>query len=236
MDPAPAPVHDADSPRLRRPGARPRTQIERRTEAEARLLLAAREIVSRKGWVGMTLAEIGQAAGYSRGLAAHHFGSKPELLRALASYINDNFMHELAAAHKWRDGLDALLGFIQTYLGRKDPRWINTRALLVLMAEAMTDDSETGEVLAYYNQNVLDFLKRHFQAGIDAGEIRPDVDPAAAGTLILGSLRGLMLQKLLKNSAVDLAVVRAQLLTMVVRSFARRPATWVARITVESAE
>jgi AcrR family transcriptional regulator len=215
---------------------RPRTQVERRTEAEARLLTAAREVVSRKGWVGMTLAEVGQAAGYSRGLAAHHFGSKPKLLRALATHINDNFMHELAAAHQWQDGLDALLGFVQTYLGRKDPRWTNTRALLLLMAEALTDDSETSAVLALYNQNVLSFLTRHFESGIAAGEIRADVDPSAAGSLIVGALRGLMLQKLLKNAAVDLTAARTQLLAMMVRSFARKPSAWLARIGEETTE
>ena len=182
----------------------------------------------------MTLAEVGQAAGYSRGLAAHHFGSKPKLLRALAAHINDNFMNELAAAHPRHHGLDALLGFVQTYLGRKDQRWTNTRALLVLMAEATTDDSETGEILALYNQNVLSFLKQHFQAGIAQGEIRPEVDPSAGATLILGALRGLMLQKLLKNSSVDLAANRNELLAMMVRSFARKPSAWLARIEVES--
>ena len=144
------------------PGAPRRTQIERRTQAEARLLAAARDIVARKGWVGMTLAEVGEAAGYSRGLAAHHFGSKPKLLRALASHINENFMRELEGGAPTQDGLDALLGFVETYLGRSDALWTNTRALLLLMAEAITDNSETGEDLALYNQSVLGFLAQHW--------------------------------------------------------------------------
>ena len=205
-----------------------RTQIERRTEAEARLLAAAREIVARKGWVGMTLAEVGETAGYSRGLAAHYFGSKPKLLRALAAYINDNFMRELDGGPERRDGLEALLGFVQTYLGRSDERWTNTRALLLLMAEAATDDSETGENLALYNQSVIGFLEQHFHAGIVNGEIRSDIEPSSGATIIVGALRGVMMQKLLKNSSVNLDAVKRQLLSMMIRSFARQPDKWLA--------
>ena len=205
-----------------------RTQTERRAEAEARLLEAARDIVARKGWVGMTLAEVGETAGYSRGLAAHHFGSKPKLLRALANYINDNFMRELDGGPKRRDGLEALIGFVQTYLGRSDERWTNTRALLLLMAEATTDDSETGENLALYNQSVIAVLEQHFHAGIANGDIRTDIAPSSGATVIVGALRGVMMQKLLKNSSVNLDAIRQQLVSMMIRSFARKPKKWLA--------
>jgi len=203
-----------------------RTQVERRAVAEARLLAAAREIVARKGWVGMTLAEVGEAAGYSRGLAAHHFGSKPALLRALAAHINDNFMRELDLSPPAKEGMASLLSFVSVYLGRTDGRWTNTRALLLLMAEATTDDSETGESLARYNQSVIDFLASHFRVAIAAGEMRKGVDPATAAAIVLGALRGVMLQSLLKDSKVDLAAVRKALAAMLVQSFAQDPNAW----------
>lgn len=205
-----------------------RTQMERRAAAEARLLEAAREIVSRKGWVGMTLAEVGEAAGYSRGLAAHHFGSKPALLRALAAYINQNFMHELELGPPVDEGMASLLSFVEVYLGRADGGWTNTRALLVLMAEATTDDSETGESLGRYNQSVIDFLALHFRAAIAAGDMRKGVDPATGAVIVLGALRGVMLQALLKESTVDLGAVRKELSTMIVQSFAQDPDAWQA--------
>lgn len=208
------------------PGRARRTQVERRAAAEARLLAAAREIVARKGWVGMTLAEVGEAAGYSRGLAAHHFGSKPALLRALAAHINDNFMAELDRSPPASEGMASLLSFVDVYLGRADPRWTNTRALLVLLAEATTDDSETGEGLARYNQGVIDFLALHFGAAIAAGQLRDGVDGPTCAAILLGALRGVMLQSLLKNSEIDLRAVRQELRIMIVRSFARDPAAW----------
>ena len=61
--------------RLTTAGPSPRTQSDRRDTAEARILDAALRIVAERGTDGMTLAEVGEAAGYSRGLPAHYFGS-----------------------------------------------------------------------------------------------------------------------------------------------------------------
>lgn len=221
-----SPSSPSRSPAQRRSIEPRRTQLERRTEAESRLLAAAREIVSKKGWVGMTLAEVGLAAGYSRGLAAHHFGTKARLLRALATRINDDFMDEVRAAPARREGLDALIGFVQSYFDRRDRRWTNTRALLVLMAEATTDDSDTGESIAQFNASVVSIVERQFEAGIRNGDMRPDIDPAAGAVIVIGALRGVMMQRLLKSSAVDVAAIRRELLSMLVRSFARRPSSW----------
>ncbi|MCY1259417.1 DNA-binding transcriptional repressor AcrR [compost metagenome] len=193
-----------------------RTQTERRAEAEQRLLLAARRIVARKGWVGMTLAEVGEEAGYSRGLAAHHFGNKAGLLRALAGFVNTSFMEMVEAEiPQRRPGLDTLLGFISVYLGRSDTDWVNTRALLALMAEAVTEDSETVAVLGSYNRSVQEYLARQVRTGIASGEIRPGVDPLATATLVLGAMRGMMMQYLLDPEAVDLASFQKQLLDFI---------------------
>ncbi|UVE18701.1 TetR/AcrR family transcriptional regulator [Pseudomonas sp. LS44] len=190
-----------------------RTQTERRAEAEQRLLLAARKIVARKGWVGMTLAEVGEEAGYSRGLAAHHFGNKAGLLRALAGFVNTSFMELVDAEVPQRsEGLAVLKGFVSVYLGRRDNEWTNTRALLALMAEAVTEDSETAQVLGEYNRSVQEYLARQVRTGIANGEIRSGIDPLSIAALILGSMRGMMLQYLLDPPAIDLAALQKQLL------------------------
>ncbi|AGI24328.1 TetR/AcrR family transcriptional regulator [Pseudomonas sp. MT3] len=200
---------------MQTPAAKPapqrRTQQERRSEAEQRLLEAARRIVARKGWAGMTLAEVGTEAGYSRGLATHHFGSKAELLRALAGHANACFMDQVRAAPRFARGLQTLIGFVGVYLSPDEDEWLNNRCLLALMAEAVTEDSDTAEVLGEYNAQVVDYLSGHIRHGIEQGEIRAQIDPAAGAALVLGAMRGVMLQYLLKPARIDLALVRRQL-------------------------
>ena len=84
-------VRRAQEPRDDAPTSR-RTQVERRDEAERRILEAAALIVAENGLEAITLAEAGARAGYSRGLPSHYFKTKADLLSALGAYIIDSFM------------------------------------------------------------------------------------------------------------------------------------------------
>src|ERR1700760_1516094 len=60
-----------------------RTQQERREETERKVVAAATALIAEHGSRALTLAEVGEAAGYSRGIVSHHFGSRENLLRAV---------------------------------------------------------------------------------------------------------------------------------------------------------
>lgn len=198
----------------------PRTQVERRAEAEVRLLETARVLIARRGWTGTTLAEVGEAAGYSRGLAGHYFGTKTGLLRAITQQINNAFFAELRKAQSVKPGLDAVISFVSVYLGRKDPEWTNTRALLLLMSQALLDDSENADQMVDYNTSVLKYLQENISAGIAQGEIDKSVSPAVASEFVLGALRGMMLQRLLHGGDVGAMAIRKHVLTLVQRALA----------------
>ena len=201
-----------DTPDPSTPGSSRRTQVARRAEAEQSMLEAARQIVARKGWIGITLAEVGLQAGYSRGLAAHHFGTKAGLLRALAGFVNTRFMDVAEdKAPQRQPGLDTLLGYIDAYFLRDDDEWTNARALLALMAEGVTVESESAAILAEYNHSVRLTLARQVELGIANGEISADTDPLTASTLLIGTMRGMMLQLLLDPSTADPALLHKQL-------------------------
>lgn len=215
----------AAAPRTRKVGTRSagtagraagprRTQAERREEAERRLLEAALVIVARRGTVRMTLAEVGAAAGYSRGLAAHRFGSKAGLLRAVAGEIHRRFQAQLDAAPARAPGLDAIRGNISVYFGRTDRAWTTTRALLAMMTEGFMEGAGLKKDMAAYNRAALRFFETHIRAGVAAGEIRAGADPHADAVLLLGALRGVMMQSLL-DDALRLNRVRDRLLAIV---------------------
>ena len=208
---------------LRRAPARaasdaPRTQVKRRAEAEARLLATARELIARRGWTGTTLAEVGEAAGYSRGLAGHYFGSKTGLLRAITQQINNSFFEKLKAAPV--PGLVAIVSFVSVYLGRRDPEWINTRALLLLMAEALLDGSENSDQMVDYNASVLGYLLENIRVGIANGEIDKAISPAVGAEFVVGTLRGMMLQRLVRGGDPGALAMRKHVVTLVQRAFA----------------
>jgi len=189
-----------------------RTHAERREEAERRLLDAAMAIVARRGSVRMTLAEVGEAAGYSRGLPAHRFGSKAGLVHALAGYIGERFGQQRQQGPAAAPGLAAILGNIHFYFSRKGGAWVSTRALLVMMTEGcMEPDTGLRAEVAAYNRTALAWFEQHIRTGIAQGEIAADNDPAVTAVILLGAMRGVMLQWLV-DEQIPLAAVRDRLL------------------------
>jgi len=211
--------------------ARPqrRTHAQRREEAEQRLLEAALSIVARRGAVRMTLAEVGEAAGYSRGLPAHRFGSKAGLLHALAGYIGARFGQQREQGPALAPGLESIIGNIHFYFSRSrtsDKRggsWTATRALLVMMTESFMEapSSALRKEIVAYNRKALAWFERHITAGIERGEIAPDTDAAVTAVILLGAMRGAMLQWLL-DDRIKLPAVRDRLLQITAQVLAPR--------------
>ena len=231
--------------------ARPerRTQTERREEAERRLLAAALEIVVRRGSVRMTLAEVGEAAGYSRGLPAHRFGSKAGLVHALAGYIGERFGQQREQGPKPEPGLAAILGNIHFYFSLAkaatpsrataahcsagpilerpgDPAgdaFTATRALLVMMTEScMAANTELRAEVVAYNRSALAWFEQHIRTGIERGQIAADNDPAVTAVILLGAMRGVLLQWLV-DDRIPLATVRDRLLVIAERVLQQPP-------------
>lgn len=193
-----------------------RTQIERKEEAERRLLDAALVIVAERGSERLTLADVGEAAGYSRGLPLHYFGSKEGLLRALAEHIRERFTLNRESAVKDAPGLGTILGTIDYYFSRGDTKWTPTRAGLVMFTESLLKNSALAESMRAYNHAALTFIEGQIREGIKRKEIDADADPRASAVIIMGAMRGVMLQWL-NDRSIDIAAVRKQTVVSIER-------------------
>lgn len=196
-----------------------RTQQERRTEAETRLLTTARGLIASRGWAGTTLADVGEAAGYSRGLAGHYYGNKAGLLRAITEQMNNSMIEEVRKAGPVEPGLAAILGFVGVYLGRKDPKWTNTRALLNLMTHALLEDSEHADLMINFNLSMFKYVEDNVRIGINNGEIDPGVSAPLGAEFVIGMLRGTMLQRLVKGGSVQANTLRKHTQVLIERAF-----------------
>jgi len=196
-----------------------RSQAERRDEAEQRLLRAATQLVAERGVERITLADVGEAAGYSRGLPAHYFGSKAGLIVALAERMVEGFGEALGRVERHAPGLERLLGTVRFYFdsARKDP--VGTRALFVLLGDGLSNDLVRDQ-LAELNARSVKAFEANLAAAIRAGEARADIDAKAQALLILAGLRGAVSQWLLSPRSIDLARVRDEMAASLQRSLA----------------
>jgi TetR/AcrR family acrAB operon transcriptional repressor len=166
-----------------------RTQADRREEAEARLLDAAIRLISEKGYDGFSLADVGEAAGFSRGLPAHYFGRKEVLLSRVAQHVVDQYGRSLAQLPRSEPGLPRLAATIRQYARGMASR--GNRALGLLVAQAVVEPG-LRDTIAELNTRGFAALEAQIRAGIAAGNVAPDVDAPAQARLIYAFLRGQM--------------------------------------------
>jgi AcrR family transcriptional regulator len=180
-----------------------RTQQERVAESDQRMLSAALRLIAERGYRGTSLAAIGEAAGYSRGLVHERFGSKEGLLWALTKQILRVWNQESRAHGKERTGIDALCDMLDNHRRAiEEDRGI--RSFYALMFEAI---GPTPDLQPEFRQLHVRFradIEKLLRAGVKSGEIRSDIDPKAQAALLLATQRGIAFQWLLDREAFSL--------------------------------
>ncbi len=185
-------------------GNRRRTQAERTALSDSAMFKAAVELINERGTQRTTLKEIGERAGYSRGLAHSRFGSKEGFLNQLFvrfdarwkehlnGYVgNKTGIHALkAAARSLRDFLGAESGYM--------------RAMYVLWYESLGHESAMREKLADHHRIYREDAARWIQAGIDDGDINPAIDAQQFAIQYCAFIFGVVYQWLVNADSLDL--------------------------------
>jgi AcrR family transcriptional regulator len=180
-----------------------RTQVERRTEAEQALLQAAVRLFASKGIDQTSLAEIGEEAGYGRGLVNYHFGSKAVLVERLAELAQRAFVEDLVdlgAGHE----LETLLAIVDSYLALIRPDSTKARAFFTMWGAALPRDAALRPVFAVADARFRADVTTLVRAGQDARTIAAEVDPLGFAVTFVGLLRGIAAEFLVDPDGVDL--------------------------------
>jgi len=166
-----------------------RTQQERREETERKVLAAATALIARYGSRALTLEAVGQAAGYSRGIVSHHFGSRENLLRAVMREAATFTLPDLGDS-----AADWLADTVRVYLKNVTSRRPSARAFLQMWGEAIAADPVLMPLYAEHDASFRRFLADKVREGIRDGSVRADADPDAVAVSIVGLVRGVALQ------------------------------------------
>ena len=186
---------------MRQPPAR-RTQEQRRAETERRVLDAAIELIAGNGSHSITLAQVGEAAGYSRGIVHQHFGNRAGLLDAV---MRDTGRFDVPGYDG--NALAQITELIEAYLHNVIDRAPPSRAFLQLWGEAIASDPVLTPLFAERDAFFRTFLADCIRAGIADGSIRAEADPTSAAVLLLALVRGVGLQLISTPPVTDLPAV-----------------------------
>jgi AcrR family transcriptional regulator len=189
---------------MKSPSDHPRTQAERTALAESRMVGAAIDLLNSAGIQGTTLVAIGEIAGYSRGLASHHFGSKAGLFRTVLKRVSSAWNEELVRKLEGKTGLQAMTTAIDSHLAHalRYPEYI--RAQNILWGAALDPSSEFKPNVAEFMRIQRESVAAWVKGGQTLGDIREDIIAERFAEQFYGGLIGINNQWLV-NPDFDLA-------------------------------
>ena len=177
-----------------------RTQVERRAAAERRLFVAGVRLASEKGFDGFSLAELGELAGFSRGLPAHYFGSKDNFQKQLVKFIIDEFKNNQEIPEPKKD-LSSLVKTIEKAFDISDEDMIYSRILLIVLSDTSGKFLGFEELEAFCNRT-FDHIENDLRQGMSDGYIRKDIDPKLIGRILIKTICT-VIQMALSDDQID---------------------------------
>lgn len=123
-----------------------------RTELSDQLMLdAATQLILDVGTGNTTLKDIGERAGYSRGLANARFGSKDALFIRLAERCREKWISELRSAAEGKTGQDVLLSRVDAMIQFAEGHPKDARVMYILWFESVGAQSDMSASLARFH-------------------------------------------------------------------------------------
>lgn len=154
--------------------ARGLTQPERVELSNRRLVQAAAELITEKGWEATTAAEIGRRAGYSRAMVHARYGSKDAILETM---LEDGDVQRLlpAPVPEATGMANAVAHFLRIEeMYRQDPVFL--RAMFVMTFEAVKATSPIRVLLHEWFERGVEAVAAGLRLGMADGSVRPDID------------------------------------------------------------
>jgi AcrR family transcriptional regulator len=173
-------------------------------DTRERLIEAAAKLFAERGYTNSSVAAIGDAAGVSRGLINHHFGSKENLLYEVIADILGEWNELMVPAVKGTRGMATLRAILDSFMEFADERRERAQLLFRLMAQAFDPKSDMVEEFLKVHARWIDKSRIWWDEGIADGDIDPAIDHESMATFLIGASRGLVLDSLIAPDKADL--------------------------------
>ncbi len=185
------------------PEGAPRTQAERTALSDARMLDAAVQLIVERGADGTTLKEVGELAGYSRGLAGYRFGSKANLFSFIVRSVGEQWLEELGQAVERKVGLDAILAAADAHYHFVLEAADRIRAFYILWFISIGPDVEFKQVIAHVHERRQKDVEAWIRRGVAVGKVRKDIDVRGIADQFCAAIIGIVYQWLVAPDAHD---------------------------------
>jgi len=165
---------------------------------------AARKVIIKYGSEHVTVKRIAKEVGISETAIYRHFKSKKDILSLLADHIEDSLVGDItrAAAKGYASPLEVLDSVLRSHLSAiEQRRGISFQVIAEIIS---LGDKKLNKKITNIISKYISRLKDLLAEGVKAGEVREDIDPEAAATVLFGIIQGLVNIWALGNYSFDL--------------------------------
>ncbi|MEM7467640.1 MAG: TetR/AcrR family transcriptional regulator [Pseudomonadota bacterium] len=178
-----------------------RTQAERTAESDQKMLAAAIGLLAEKGAARTTLKEVGERAGYSRGLASYRFGSKAGLFGFLIRSVGEDWLGELESAVTDKVGVAAIAAATDAHYRFVSESADRIRAFYLLWFDSIGPEPELRDVITKIHERRRADVATWIRLGIEAGDISADVNVDGIAEQFCATIIGIVYQWLATPNA-----------------------------------
>ena len=155
-------------------------------DRRAEILRAAVEVFATKGYHGCRIADVAKQAGVAYGLVYHYFKNKEELLSSVFEASFGRFAHAIDALAGSDEAASVALGRIVDFAF--DAYLADPRAVKVLIFEIVRSPAGREAAKVSAMQHTLEATARLVGKGQKSGELRADVTPFLAASMLFGAI------------------------------------------------
>ncbi len=155
-------------------------------DGRERILHSAQELFARRGYHGVSISDVAQAAGVVKSAIYHHFESKEALYLAVLNETCAASRERMTSGARGDNWATRLRGAVSVLAELVGPRSHVLSLIMGGMALSAVEVSPANaEAIARLRREFVSALTREIAAGIDAGELRP-IDPELGSLCLIG--------------------------------------------------
>lgn len=189
------------------------------TEGKARIIQAAKQVISRSSIAGATMRGIAEEAGQSTGAIYHYYNSKEEILYEIMDQSLSETLRISNESKKREQSCEELIEEIYAHILKRFDKTEENRIQFYLAQEAILGNNELKEK---FKSKYQEWVSRTEELMQNMYGKSPTKYNKALATLLIGAIDGVAMQLLLSanpGSVEDISEVYHQLLKFGIPKF-----------------